>query len=240
MKVLIIEDELFSAERLQNQLNRIDSDIKVLGILPSVAECLAWFKENPEPDLLFLDIHLEDANSFELFEKMNLGVPIIYTTAYADYALQAFKQNSVDYLLKPIVLEELQSAIEKYRQHFSPSEPEEAPTIKERFLVKQGSQYVSVAVSSIAYFKSEQKVNFIVTAENEKYIIDQSLDQVAQVVDPQVFFRISRSRLITIDSIKSIHSHFNGRLKLELNPPEEEEVFVSRERVLGFKAWLDR
>ena len=244
MKVVIIEDEFFSAEKLSFQLHKIDDAIEVLAILPSVESGLDWFRNNPEPDLIFSDIQLEDQDSFELFRQLDIEAPIIYTTAFDQYALQAFKQNSVDYLLKPIDLEELRVALKKYESQayrvlkkglrLPPKEE-----IRERFLVKKGSGMVVIKTSEIAYFKSEQKLCFLVTFSNQKHVIESTLDQLSEQVDARKFNRISRSRLISLDCIRKIHPHFNGRLKLELDPPEEEEVYVSRERVQAFKEWLD-
>ncbi len=247
MKVVIIEDEFFSAEKLSYLLQKIDADIEVLAILPSVESSLTWFRNHPEPDLIFSDIQLEDKESFELFRQLPIEAPIIYTTAYDHYALQAFKQNSIDYLLKPIDPEELRAALKKYENQayrmlkkglrFGQEKPKEE--FKERFLVKKGNHLAVIKTSEVAYFKSEEKLSFLVTVDNHKYVIDPTLDQLTEQVDPRKFNRISRNRLVSLDCIRKIHPHFNGRLKLELDPPEEEEVFVSRERVQAFKDWLN-
>lgn len=247
MKVVIIEDEFFSAERLGQQLQKIDPAIEVLAILPSVESCLTWFRSNPEPDLIISDIQLEDKESFELFRQLPIEAPIIYTTAFDQYAIQAFKQNSIDYLLKPIDLDELRTAIKKYesleyrmlKKRIQPQNSTPKEAFKERFLVKKGSQLAVIQTSDIAYFKSDQKLSFLITNDNQKYIIEQTLDQLTEQLDPKKFNRISRNRLISINSIRKIHNHFNGRLKLELHPPEDEDVFVSRDRVPQFKEWLD-
>ena len=247
MKVVIIEDEFFSSEKLSQQLKQLYPAIEILAVIPSVEVGLHWFKTHAEPDLIFSDIQLEDKKSFELFDQLSLETPIIYTTAFDQYAIQAFKQNSIDYLLKPIDLEDLRTALKKYENieyrllkkglRFQLDKPKEE--FKERFLVKKGSQLVVVKLEEVAYFKSDQKLNFLVTRDNQKFVIEQTLDQLTELLDAKKFNRISRSRLISLDSIHKIHHHFNGRLKLELNPPEEEEVFVSRERVHSFKEWLD-
>lgn len=247
MKIVIIEDEYFSAEKLSFLLHQVDASIQVLAILPSVESGLEWFRQNPEPDLIFSDIQLEDKESFELFRQLPIEAPIIYTTAFDHYALQAFKQNSVDYLLKPIDLEELRTALKKYEHQeyrmlkkglqVRPEKPKEV--FKERFLVKKGNALAVIKTSEVAYFKSEQKLSFLVTFDNQKYVIELTLDQLTEQIDPGRFNRISRSRLISLDCIKKIHPYFNGRLKLELDPPEAEEVFVSRERVQAFKDWLN-
>jgi DNA-binding LytR/AlgR family response regulator len=247
MKIVIIEDEFFSAEKLSHQLQQIDTSIEILAILPSVESCLSWFRSHAEPDLIFSDIQLEDKESFELFRQLPIQAPIIYTTAYNQYAIQAFKQNSVDYLLKPIDIEELRAALKKYEsQHYRMLKKGLAfnteklkEDYKERFLVKKGNGLVVIKIPEVAYFKSEQKLSFLVTFDHHKYAIEPTLDQLTEQLDPRKFNRISRSRLISLDCIRKIHPHFNGRLKLELHPAEEEEVFVSRERVQAFKEWLN-
>lgn len=247
MKIVIIEDEYFSAEKLSFMLHQIDPAIEVLAILPSVESGLAWFRNNPEPDLIFSDVQLEDKESFELFRQLPIGAPIIYTTAFDHYALQAFKQNSVDYLLKPVDPDELRAALKKYEhqayrmQQKGLSSRTEPPreAFKERFLVKKGNGLAVIKTSEIAYFKSEQKLTFLVTFDNQRYVIEPTLDQITEQVDAKQFNRISRSRLVSLDCIRKINPHFNGRLKLELHPPETEEVFVSRERVQAFKDWLN-
>nr|WP_293839010.1 LytTR family DNA-binding domain-containing protein [uncultured Arsenicibacter sp.] len=247
MKVLIIEDEFFSAEKLRHLLQQINPAIEVLAILPSVAKALAWFRSNPEPDLIFSDIRLEDKESFALFNELTIDAPVIYTTAYDQYAIQAFKQNSVDYLLKPIDSAELRAALKKFEQQelrllkktleSAPPAPQNKP--KERFLVKKGNAMTFVKMQDVAYFRSDQKLTFLVSSDGQKYIIDTSLDDLQDQLDPHRFARISRSRLISIDSVQKIHPHFNGRLKLDLLPADEEEVFVSRDRVQAFKDWVD-
>lgn len=247
MRVVIIEDEFFSSERLSQQLKQLYPSISIEAVIHSVEKGLEWFKTHPDPDLIFSDIQLEDKKSFDLFSQLSLDIPIIYTTAYDQYAIQAFKQNGIDYLLKPIDIEELRAAMKKYENIeyrllkkgllFQQEKNKEA--FKERFLVKKGSQLVVVKLEDVAYFKSDQKLNFLITKDNQKYVIEHTLDQLTEQVDSKKFNRISRSRLISLDSIHKIHNHFNGRLKLELLPPEDEEVFVSRDRVQAFKEWLD-
>jgi DNA-binding LytR/AlgR family response regulator len=247
MKIVIIEDEFFSAEKLSHQLQKIDDSIEILAVLPSVESCLDWFRNNPEPDLIFSDIQLEDKQSFELFRQLPIEAPIIYTTAYNQYALQAFKQNSLDYLLKPIDIDELRAALKKYenqtyrmlKKGLRAGSEKQKEDFKERFLVKKGSGLAVIKTAEVAYFKSEQKLSFLITFDNQKYVIELTLDQLTEQLDPKKFNRISRNRLISLDSIKKIHHHFNGRLKLELYPAEEEDVFVSRERVQAFKDWLN-
>ncbi|MCP4521902.1 MAG: response regulator transcription factor [Cytophagales bacterium] len=250
MKVLIIEDERFSAERLKQQLSSIDKDIIVLDILDSVEKSIDWFQNN-EAELVFLDIHLADTNSFEIFKKVEIKTPIIFTTAYNQYAIQAFKLNSIDYLLKPIDIEELEIAVNKFKEIYQVASPPTVETnvlenllqkkesFKKRFLVKKGAQFKSILSQDIVYFVSEKKLTYLINLEGEKYIIDQSLDELSQVLDPQQFFRINRQMILSIDAIQKIHTFFNGRLKLEIIHQSEDEVFVSRDRVQAFKDWLD-
>ncbi|OIN57289.1 LytR/AlgR family response regulator transcription factor [Arsenicibacter rosenii] len=249
MKVLIIEDEFFSAEKLRHLLLQINPAIEILAVLPSVAKALIWFRSNPEPDLIFSDIRLEDKESFALFNEIAIDAPIIYTTAYDQYAIQAFKQNSIDYLLKPIDSTELRAALKKFENQelrllkkSLEAGPLTAPgqaKPKERFLVKKGNAMTFVKMQDVAYFRSDQKLTFLVTSDGQKFIIDTSLDEVQEQVDPRLFARISRNRLVSIDSIQKIHPHFNGRLKLDLLPADDEEVFVSRDRVQAFKDWVN-
>ena len=247
MKVLIVEDEVLSARRLQKLLVELMPTIQILDIIPTVEETVQWLKDNPTPSLIFLDIHLGDQNSFEIFNHLKVKSPIIFTTAYAEYAIKAFKQNSIDYLLKPIDREDLKIALEKYQtlHQYEVSEIIEsvqnlAP--KERFLVKKGESYESIPTDEIAYFKSEDKLSFIVTKDGNKAILDESLDKLESKLDQKQFFRINRKMIIAYPIIKKIHSFFNQRLKLDLDKQikESDDILVSRERVNDFKNWLDR
>ncbi|PMD92354.1 DNA-binding response regulator [Siphonobacter sp. BAB-5405] len=243
MNVVIIEDEFFSAEKLRILLQQIDPSLDVLAVLPSVEKAVSWFSTHPEPDLIFSDIQLEDQESFALFERLAIDAPIIYTTAYDQYAIQAFKQNSIDYLLKPINPEELRAALKKYEylsQRFlakGSETPKSEP--KERFMVRKGNGFTVVKAQDIAYFKSDQKLSFLITFDGQKLLVDATLEELTEQVDARRFNRISRNRLVCIDSIQKIHPHFNGRLKLELIPADEEEVYVSRDRVQAFKEWIN-
>ena len=253
MKAIIIEDELLSAERLQIILERIDPNIVVVKILPSVNESVAWLSNNDMPDLLLMDIHLSDQSSFEIFKQVEITAPIIFTTAYDQYAIQAFKHNSIDYLLKPIDPEDLGSALTKLKSLQQSSTPTITPELlnqliqptktahyKERFLVKKANGLKTIPTEDIAYIKSEDKVTIIYTNDKTKDIIDQSLDKVEALLDPQFYFRINRHMIIRVDAILNIHNYLNGRLKLDVQPSSAEDVFVSRDRVNNFKAWLDQ
>jgi DNA-binding LytR/AlgR family response regulator len=243
MKVAIIEDEHFSAARLKRMLAKIDSSIDVVRVLSSVEASVEWLSTHPDVDILFVDIHLEDRNSFDIFSELDVSTPIVFTTAYDQYALKAFKLKSIDYLLKPIDADELSKSIEKYRSFFEDPKVELSSSIvrtepKSRFLVKLGSQLLSVLAKEVAYFKSEQKLLFLINKEGKKYVLDVTMDQVQSQLDASSFFRINRNTIVAFDCIDKIHTYFNGRLKLELNPPYPEETIVSRERVQDFKAWL--
>jgi DNA-binding LytR/AlgR family response regulator len=243
MKVAIIEDEHFSANRLKRMLTKIDDSINVVKVLSSVEGSIDWLSKHPDVDLLFVDIHLEDRNSFDIFSGLDISTPIVFTTAYDQYALQAFKLKSIDYLLKPIDADELARSIEKYRLFFENPKVELGGSIvssepKSRFLVKLGSQLLSVLAKDVAYFKSEQKLLFLINNEGKKYVLDVTLDQIQSQLDASSFFRVNRNTIVAFDCIDKIHVYFNGRLKLELNPPYPEETIVSRERVQDFKTWL--
>lgn len=245
MKVLIFEDERLSAERLTDLLKRYDPGIKVLDIIDSVKKGIEWFINNPSPELIFMDIRLADSVSFELFEKVNIEAPVIFTTAYDEYALKAFKVNSIDYLVKPYDFNDLKKAIDKFKKlkpvfsgDFLKYLFNQADFYKKRFLVKVGDQLKHLDILDIAYFKSEDSLVFAFTKNKSSLPMDYSLDQLESSLDPSDFFRINRQYLVNIGSIGRIHTYFNGRLKIELNPPPPDEVIVSREKSSAFKKWL--
>lgn len=259
MNVLIIEDEALTAQRLRQMLLRYDADIEVLAVLPSIEESVAWLKANDDPELIFMDIHLEDGQSFAIFETINLEVPVIFTTAYDEYTIQAFKVNSVDYLMKPIGFDELSAAIDKYKKYHqakpvTAEEPATAmdwqsllqaigqreTTYKERFLITVGSRLRTIDVSEVSYFFSAQKVTFLTTKDGQRFPIDNSLDKLQLQLDPKQFFRINRHCMASFTAIDNIHVYPKGRLKLDLKPAMKEEVFVSLDRVTEFKDWLGK
>ena len=250
MKVVIIEDEKPAARRLSRMLNELG--IQPLTMLHSVEESVNWFSNNEHPDLLFLDIQLSDGLSFEIFEEVTVKSAIIFTTAYDEYALKAFKLNSIDYLLKPIDTDELENAIgqfknlqssnsnidlniEQIKNLFSPSEK----SYKKRFTVKIGQHLKMISVDAIECFYSENKATHIHTINNRSYLIEDSLEQLEEKLQPETFFRVSRKYFVNINAIKDIISYTNSRLKIKLNSFSESEIIVSRERVKDFKKWID-
>lgn len=253
MKVVIIEDEHLSAQRLDQMLKKYDQEIQVLAELPSVSESVEWFKSNPDPDLIFMDIHLEDGQSFSIFETINLEVPVIFTTAFDEYMVKAFKVNSVDYLMKPLNYEELAQAIEKFKKIYSKKESpvpdmqsflqaiqKKEPEYKNRFLVSIGSRLKPVETNDIMYFYSAEKISFLVTADNQRFPVDYSLDRLSAMLDPKEFYRINRQMILRANAIEQIHVFSKGRIKIDLKPAMKEEVFVSLDRVTDFKEWLGR
>jgi len=251
MKVIIIEDEKPSARRLDRMLKGLD--MKVEAMLHSVEESLAWFQTNKHPDLIFLDIQLSDGLSFEIFDNIEVKSAIIFTTAFDEYALQAFKLNSIDYLLKPIDSEELEKAVIKYRERIpegknvsldfedikklliNPLERE----YKKRFTVKVGQHLKMITIDTIECFYSENKGTYIHTTDNRDYLIDATLEDLDKELEPQTFFRVSRKFYVNINAIKDMVSYTNSRLQIKLNSFNTHEVIVSRERVRDFKDWIE-
>lgn len=251
MNAIIIEDESLTAQRLEGMLRKYDSSVKIMAILPSVEESVHWFERNTPPDLIFMDIHLEDDLCFKIFEKIPLKSPVIFTTAYDEYMVKAFKVNSIDYLLKPVNYDELKAAIDKYKslktQSIKPDIEtllqyidQREPAYKSRFMVTVGTKIKSIETSQIAYFYSDEKITFMVTKEGQNLPVDFSLDKLSKLLDPKRFFRINRQFLLSFDSILTVYTHYKGKLKLDLNPKAKLEVFVSGDRMTDFKEWLGK
>lgn len=249
--VLIIEDERPSARRLKRMLEKLG--VKVTEVLESVEESVKWFKNNPNPDLIFLDIQLGDGLSFEIFEEVKVQSAIIFTTAYDEYALRAFKLNSIDYLLKPIDEMELLAALEKYKA-FKPTEQPASlnfeeikkllvnPTqqeYKKRFTTKVGQHIKIIEVEEVVCFYSENKGTYVQTIEGRNYLLDTTLEQLETELAPDTFFRVNRQFIVPIHAIKDIISYTNSRLELKLTKYDSEQVIVARERVRDFKLWLE-
>lgn len=251
MNVVIIEDETHAAEKLERQLKELDHNINVIAKIESVRNSVSWLKEN-KPDLIFLDIHLSDGLCFRIFDEVEIKTPIIFTTAYDQYAIQAFKVNSVDYLLKPINKFDLAASYEKFNEFHQGGALFDYSTLKNmigdmrekkyqsRFLVVQGDTIKTILVENIAYFFAEGKYAFLVDKEGERYLIDTTLEKLVSNLDPDEFFRINRGVIVHLDSIKKMNTWFSRRIKLELIPPFEKETIVSTERVKDFKEWLNQ
>ncbi len=243
---LIIEDEKPAARRLQRMLAK--ESIDVLEILNSVNSAVAWLQSNPQPPLVFCDIQLSDGIAFEIFEKIKINSPIIFTTAYDEYAIRAFKLNSIDYLLKPFTQEDLKSAIDKYKnfnlkiieQDFSGilRNINQHKFYKERFLVKKGVYLRVINAEQIEYFYSENKISFLHTFLNKEYIIDESLEKLTKILDPQKFFRINRQYIINKNAIMEMIKLSNRRIKVILK--DKKEIIVARERTGDFMIWLEK
>jgi DNA-binding LytR/AlgR family response regulator len=251
MNALIIEDEKPSARYLQRMLQK--QEVNVNHMLHSVEEAIDWFQNNEHPDLIFLDIQLSDGLSFEIFDVVEVKSAIIFTTAFDEYALQAFKLNSIDYLLKPIDEEDLQVAVKKYKA-FKPSSQnvqfnfEDIKKLlvnpvereyKKRFTTKIGQHIKMISVDEIECFYSENKGTYAHTIEGRDYLLETTLEQLEQELAPETFFRISRKFYVNINSIKDIISYTNSRLQLKLNSYKDQEIIVARERVKDFKLWLE-
>ncbi|MGN6292468.1 MAG: LytR/AlgR family response regulator transcription factor [Chitinophagaceae bacterium] len=259
MKVLIVEDEELAVKKLVKTLTSVDPDAEVVGVADSIMATVKWINSNPLPDLILMDIELSDGQSFEIFNRVSIKCPVIFTTSYDEYALKAFKVNSVDYLLKPIQKEDLESALEKMHQlksMYKQSGPkadmnieslvkelQEKLQLKEyrkRFLVRHAQKLVSVDTDEIAYFFSDGRLNFFKTHDNKKFVVDYTMDELEEMLDPRKYFRISRSFYISVDSVEQIHDYFGNRLLLHLRPAVDKESIVSREKVTEFKRWMGK
>ena len=257
MKVLIIEDEQFAQNELKRLISSLDPDIEVLDCLESIEESIDWLKSHDEPDLIFLDVQLSDGLSFEIFQQVEIKTPIIFTTAFDQYAMQAFKLNSIDYLMKPIEKDELEQAMEKYQDlhgaeakkedtSFDPQKIQQllemslSKEYKKRFIIKTGDKLRHVSVEDIAYFYSEDDYTYLVARENAKFIIGFKLDELVNLLDPNDFFRLSRKYISNIHSVKLVNKYFNSRLEVVLEPPTKDQILISRVRVPEFMEWLEK
>lgn len=251
MKIIIIEDEKPAARRLSRMLAELN--LEVQQMLHSVEESIEWFQNNQHPDLIFLDIQLSDGLSFEIFEEVVVKSAIIFTTAYDEYALKAFKLNSIDYLLKPLDEDELKIAVDKFKEN-QPTNTNLQVNIddirkllinpvdrkfKKRFTIKVGQHLKIIPTQEIDCFYSENKATYIHTNLGRNYLIDNSLEHWQEELDPEKFFRVNRTFIVNISAIKDIVSYTNSRLQLKLNSFKEEEIIVSRERVKDFKNWIN-
>lgn len=259
MKILIIEDEPFARAELIRLLRDTGRKFDILAQIDSVEESVEWLKNHPAPDLIFLDIQLADGLSFDIFRKVSVITPVIFTTAFDEYAIRAFQLNSIDYLLKPILPEALENALVKLdnvKLAFTSPESRPQPFLdsprlesllkmiskeyKTRILLKVGDQLRSVEMEEIAYFYAEEDVVFGMLKDKKRYIVDYTLNQLESQLDPGKFFRLNRGCIAQINSIKKVSKYFNSRLAIELEPPMEDKVLVSRVNVQEFLKWLDK
>jgi two-component system, LytTR family, response regulator LytT len=250
MYILLIEDEEPAAKRLQKLILEINPSAQVSENIVSVTSAVKWLQQNNMPNLIISDVQLADGLSFEIFKTIEVTCPIIFTTAYDQYAIEAFKVNSIDYLLKPIKKEELKNAIEKFKKIQQASTPinikqllqtiGQAPTTdyKKRFIVKYGEHIKTINVEDVAFFYTEDKINFLTTKENRRFTVDYNLDALENILDPVTFFRINRQYIINIQSIAEMFTYSKSRVLIKLNPPAKHETVVSTERSGDFKSWL--
>lgn len=254
MKILIIEDEKLAVEKLVNLLATVAPDSEIVGTLDSIDDAVAWLNHHPHPDLVISDIHLIDGLCFNIFSQIKVECPIIFATAYEKYAIQAFEVNSIDYLLKPVQEQRLAQALTKYSDLTQSQESDRTELYEEfkklltnknknyksRFLCKLGNKIKSIPTENIAYFYSANKMTFLVDKNQQRLPVNNTLDEIDQLVDPDSFFRVNRKFISHYEAISEIHPYFKGRLKLKLAPHIEEDIVVSTEKSPIFKAWLDR
>lgn len=249
MKVVLIEDELAAAQRLQQLLTTLRPQAEVIAQPDSVEESVQWFQSHPAPDLVLMDIQLADGLCFNIFDQVEITAPIIFTTAYDQFAIEAFKVNSVDYLLKPIKQEELERALHKMEQfHQATLVPDyealaiavqqQQTSYKKRFLIRVGQAIKTVNTEDIAYFYSESKSTFLCTLENRTYTVDESLDRLESILPAPLFYRVNRKFIVNLNAIEAMHAYSKSRVLLELNPPYSDKVIVSTDRSPYFKRWL--
>jgi DNA-binding LytR/AlgR family response regulator len=252
MTCLIIEDEIVAAARIQDLVLKYDCNIEIKGIIRSVKNAVNWFNNNPPPDFILMDIQLSDGLSFEIFEKTIVSSPVIFTTAFEEYTLRAFKVNSIDYLLKPIDYDDLKNAFDKFKnspfnQHLYKYPQQVFDKVlqsftreyKSRFVIKVGEHIKIIPVEEVNCFYSIEKATYLQTTGNRQYAVSYSLEQLTDLLDPAMFFRINRQYIVSLHSIKDIVQYSNSRLRLKIINNEEEEIVVSREKVQDFKSWLE-
>lgn len=266
MNVLIIEDEAVAARQLKAMVERAGDDIRVLAVLDSIERSVEYLRQNTarsgevhqpvHPDLILLDIELSDGQSFAIFEQVMVTSPIIFTTAYDEYALRAFEVNSVDYLLKPIQETALRKALQKFRQFRQTygqttvtlpigdliqqlsQRQQPAVVFRERFLVHVGQRLLPIESQEVAYFYSANKLTFLKTHTDNQYLLNYSLDELEKSLDPRQFYRVNRQVIVSHKAVQKLHLYFNSKLKLDLRPPADEDVMISREKAMAFRQWL--
>jgi len=248
MRAIIIEDEKPAAEKLLKAIRQADTQVEVVAVLNSVKSAVEWLDQNPMPGLLFMDIELSDGLSFKIFNSINISSPVIFCTAFDEYWQEAFEHNSIDYLLKPIKQEKLEAALKKYtklKQHFSAdiqqllqTKQQIAGDYKKRFLVKRGTDYISIKSEDIAYFYATHKLVCMIDNKNQKFILDQSLSDIEKQLDPSQFYRVNRKYLVHLNAIKKIKCFPKSKLQLELEPAINDDIIISQDNVTAFKEWM--
>lgn len=248
MRTLIIEDEKPAADKLKKAIQKTGLGIEIIAQLDSVQSAIQWLRTQEQPELVFMDIELSDGLCFKIFETVSVPCPIIFTTAYDEYWQEAFELNSIDYLLKPVKQEKLEAALKKYdtlKQYFASNfqqllqtKQANLPAYKKRFLVKRGTDYISVKIEDIAYFYATHKLVCMVNKKAEKFILDISLSDIEKQIDPVLFYRINRKYLVNMSAIKRIKSYPKSKLEVELDPPVNDEIIISQENVAAFKDWM--
>ena len=252
MTILIIEDEEPAYRRLQKMLKELEPDHTLLNQIVSVSSAVKWFKENEAPDLIISDIQLSDGISFDIFKQVDIKCPVIFTTAYDQYAIEAFKVNSIDYLLKPVKKDELEIAVSKFKS-LTPAtaapaidinkllqslQPVTGNDYKKRFVVRYGEHIKTINIEEVVYFYTEDKATFLCTKDARRFVVDFNLDTLDSILDPKVFFRINRQYIISIHSIAEMFAYSKSRVLIKLNPAAKHETIVSTERSADFKHWL--
>jgi DNA-binding LytR/AlgR family response regulator len=253
MNILILEDEKLASEKLEKTILELEPHAKIVARLQSIAAAVNWLTNHPHPDLILSDIRLLDGLCFEIFHQVKIEKPVIFTTAYDQYAIKAFEVNSIDYLLKPVQKEKLKASLDKLKTLASKPQASAIDyqevlkllrtppsAYKSRFMVRIGQKIIALSTNKIAYFFSENKLTFIITKEGKRYPIDQPLEELVDVMDPRIFFKVNRQYIVTFESIAEIHPYFKGRIKLILAPATEDEVVISSERTPEFKKWIDQ
>lgn len=250
MNVLIVEDEARAADKLKRMLRELLPDAFIHGAVESVKDAVDWFENNPKPDLIFLDIHLADGHSFEIFEKVEVTAPIIFTTAYDQYAIRAFKVNSIDYLLKPFGADDLQAAIEKYTSRsgqvtnnsvrYRNIAEDLGSRYKSRFVTRIGEQIQTIETSDIAFAYVWEKGTYLRNESGKNFPVDYSLEQLESLLNPDEFFRLNRQYLARYEAVEKMVAYGNGRIRIQLLGLPDEKIVLSRERTRTFKEWIDR
>lgn len=253
MQVVIIEDEAPAFRRLQKILEEVNPEVEIMEVLDSIEASVEWFNNHAQPQLIFMDIQLSDGISFEIFDAVKITSPVIFTTAFDEYTLRAFKVNSIDYLLKPIKKEDLEASLKKYKQlKTSLANPGALPDLnslireirlddkkyKSRFLLKRGDELLSIESINIDYFHTRNGIVHLVTKKGQDYLMDFTLDELMLQLDPDQFYRANRQVIVQFSAIKKVHKYHKGKLSIELNQPLEVSVTVSAERASDFKNWL--